>query len=160
MALRKKHKVLIFVIALILVIIGLLYYYGFAIVLWMFTPPVSKLQPKEKHYIDSLRAVYSCQSIWREPRYFMNDTSRKEEYTIIMIFNKSPAGLETDSLKQDSLRKNAFKIARYAYLNVVEKSPKFPEYVVTFTYEDLFRDYRFAFKPKELEDTSDNHIGH
>lgn len=160
MALRKKHKVLIFVSVLIVAIIGVLYYYGFAVVLWMFTPPVSKLQPKEKQYIDSLRTVYNCRSIWREPRYFMNDTSRKDEYIIVMTFGKSPAGLETDSLQQDSLRREAFKIAHHAYLHVMEKYPKFPEYGVSFSYDDLFRSYDFEFKTRELEDTLNNHIGH
>lgn len=160
MALRKKQKIRILVAAAVLAIFGVLYYYGFAIVLWMFTPPVSKLSAGERNFIDSLRTAYNCRSIWREPKYFMSDTSKKTEYTIIMTFAKSPAALESDSLKQDSLKQEAFKIARHAYWQVVDKSPKFPEYVVSFDYSDLFRDYHYTFTRQELEGSYNNHIGH
>ncbi|MBC9930274.1 hypothetical protein [Chitinophaga qingshengii] len=160
MALRKKTKIWILVAAVVLAIIGVVYYYSFAIVLWIFTPPVSKLTAAEKNYLDSLRTTYNCQSIWREPNYFMNDTARKTEYAIIMTFAKSPAGLETDSLKQDSLKQEAFKIARHAYWQVVNKSPKFPECVASFYYDDSFRSYHFTFTRQELEGSYNNHIGH
>ncbi|NML37598.1 hypothetical protein HHL17_10385 [Chitinophaga sp. G-6-1-13] len=160
MALRKKQKVLILVAAAILAIIAIVCYYGFFIVMWVTTPGDGELRPAEKTYFDSLRTVYHSRRIWRDPKYFISDTSRKTEYAIIMTFDKSPAGLETDSLKQDSLRLEAFKIARHAYFNVVDKSPKFPEYDVNFSYSDLSRDYNFTFKPEELEGSSNNHIGH
>lgn len=160
MALRKKQKVFILIAAAILAFLGIVYYYGFFIVMWLTTPGDGELRPAEKTYFDSLRTVYHPKQIWRDPKYLISDTSRKDDYTIIMTFAQSPAGLSADTLKQDSIKQEAFKIARYAYWNVMNKSAKFTGYHVTFSYHNGGGEYRFAFNPKELEHTYHNNIGH
>ncbi|HVI46642.1 MAG TPA: hypothetical protein VM802_17320 [Chitinophaga sp.] len=150
MAIGKKQKVIILISVILVALAGFLYYFGFALVLRLFTPGDGQLRPQEQAFLDSLRTAYNCQGISRDPKYFMNDTSRKAEYALSFTFKQSPAGVTSDNVK-DSLKQEAFNIARHSYLYIMKKSPKFTSYGISFYYEDAVKDYSFDFKPEELE---------
>ena len=125
---RKRQKRIILITAFGLSVSTLLlFYFGLPLVFRAVAPEEIPLTLQERELEDSIKKVFNCSGIRREPSEFTQNTKHKTGY-YISIQNIPYSEL----IDVDSLKIIAREIAKKSYTEITKKSPKFNKYGVNY----------------------------